>query len=343
MSSVGLLDLPSELFQAILLKTLLAYIRDPKSTLKTVLLYVSSALVLEDEDTSRYEEYVRVLTKEVLTRAWGGRKTILGICLGRFPRGDLYIFEGQRIEKGHTKYAMGEYGDHDKEYDLLAAAAWTNKVDLVRRLSCKSQNLQVRDGTFGNPYFAAIMSEHWDVLDILYANIPKRRKRTIQRAVLTKKLTRSCSSAALARFIEGCDWRYTPCERWHFYTVLSTPKVDNIDVILAHLQSSPSTTRSTRTRLSSPSRPTPSTGRSLRPCPSSSSRNLSSSSCGQPHNRIKKTPKISTPKLTEFFHTSCYFGWERAARHWLDLGAPMDKRAWDHLLRASARTSSRPA
>ncbi|KAF2187677.1 hypothetical protein K469DRAFT_685560 [Zopfia rhizophila CBS 207.26] len=56
-------------------------------------------------------------------------------------------------------------GSHEEgtfEYDLLTAAAFTNKLSLVRNLV--KSHLGLRIGTFGNPYGAAVREEHLEVL-----------------------------------------------------------------------------------------------------------------------------------------------------------------------------------
>jgi len=115
---------------------------------------IASRLVARDgNEGSAYERYIEVLTtRAVQNDFW---VTVASVC------------------RGHRQLhgCDGSYSDSEEEYDLMAAAAYMNKLCLMEQLLVNKHNLGVTAGSFGNAYIAVVTGGNAAALDLLFGNL----------------------------------------------------------------------------------------------------------------------------------------------------------------------------
>lgn len=121
---------------------------------------IAARLALEDNVNDRdekYATYVKALCDRGAT--YGGTHSMASICLQ--PNNDTYPF-------GEDKFSI-----QDQEYDLMAAAAYFNKLSIIEEKISNPYCLHIRPDFLGDPYVLAVMGGHHEAVDLLYRAVHK--------------------------------------------------------------------------------------------------------------------------------------------------------------------------
>ncbi|KAF2681965.1 ankyrin [Lentithecium fluviatile CBS 122367] len=224
----------------------------PVSSQWTAIRRIAARLAAEDgNDAAGYEHYIKILTTRTVQH-WAP-STMAAVC--------------------HDDYTDDAYSEAQEEYDLMAAAAYTNKLSLIEELIDNPANMGLTIGTFGNPFIAAVAGGHAAALDMLLENLRGRAVIFTRRTILANVTLHGSPS-----LVEKCvpEWpakqlAYSNVQQ-DLHAALATPNVENFNIVMRVIEKSPH-------------------------------------------------PRLTADQLAKALDRACYRGWEDMARHLVTLGA----------------------
>jgi hypothetical protein len=194
---------------------------------------IAARLAAEDgNEGANYEHYLEVLTTRAV-KYWE-RSPIGNLCQGRDEPND-YIYLAE-CECGKSC--------SQEEYDLMAAAAYTNKLGLMKELISNPTNVNTSPGgfgAFGDPYVTAAAGGHLAALDMVLGSLSPRGQNRTKKSILAQ-VSRQGSSSMLERCVPEwpkLTWLAHNCTASDLHHALSTPDVDNFEIIMRILEKKP--------------------------------------------------------------------------------------------------------
>jgi hypothetical protein len=117
---------------------------------------IAARLALQDDQVVRdecYESYVKSLCSRVASRH-------------DLSMGSTCLHPAHTTSRSDP-YEIEDHRDHYRDYNLMSAAAYTNKLSIIEELSTDPRNLQINTGCFGNPFEMAALGGHREALSLL--------------------------------------------------------------------------------------------------------------------------------------------------------------------------------
>jgi hypothetical protein len=200
----------------------------PVSPAWVALRRIASRLAAENGNSEGdYERYIEILTTRAANHY--APSTMALVC------------------KGHDGYVDDSYTEAEEEYDLLAAAAFTNNVPLMESLIPDTGHIGFSIGTFGDPYLAAIASGHFAALDILLGRLPTSTSLKHVKERILRHVAVHGSPSLIEKYMP--EW---PAKHLHFSNIreklvkaLETPSVENFQTVVRTLETTSQPTLST--------------------------------------------------------------------------------------------------
>jgi len=199
---------------------------------------IAMRLATEDHNNlTDYETYIGLLC----TRASYGKYaqyTMAAMCMGRLGPDDM-------PDDG--------YSEQEYNYDLMAAAAYTNNLTIIEELGANPTTLGITAGAFGHPYLTAVIGGNTTALDLLLQKrhdcSHSRFERSVSENVDGVKRT-ILSSVALhgtPSMVRRClpKWHPFHFTKWCKYRLeqlgnaLTTPYVETFNMIMRERGTTP--------------------------------------------------------------------------------------------------------
>jgi hypothetical protein len=192
---------------------------------------IAARLAIEDQNNSTgYETYIRLLCSRA-TYGDHANFAMAAICMGRLGPDDM---------------PDNEYSEHEYEYDLMAAAAYTNKLSIIEELSADPNLLGIRIVAFGNPYLVAVVGGNAAALDLLFEKrhecSPYRLKHSMSENVdsVKRMILRNVALHGHPSMVHKClpKWRPNHFTKWRkdrleeLEHAMTTPCVETFDMIM---------------------------------------------------------------------------------------------------------------
>lgn len=147
--------------------------------------HIAARLAHEDENS---EETYPVYVKKLCVRAGQDGGPYLAAVCGAGP----------------DSYSARDCGGLYCEYDLVAAAAYLNKLSVIDEVANRDHNLHVALGIFGNPYMCAALGENLEAVQLLFHKLELhsriRSPRSVRQALFTR-VSSDCSTPMMLLFM----------------------------------------------------------------------------------------------------------------------------------------------
>lgn len=200
----------------------LLYTRLPVSPRWDSIRRIASRLALEDENRDdAYVKYAKLLCAQAARRQI--YFPMAAACLGPTDRED-------------------NYEEDFYEYDLMTAAAYTNKTSIIEELGDRPENLRVKVATFGNPYLAAVIGGHQAALDLLYRKLESKGESSYAvRSFLVSSVCIEGPTSMVKDFLPWTDKAFwsTNTSRSELQSGLCTPNLGTFNMLMQMKGNSP--------------------------------------------------------------------------------------------------------